>query len=120
MKGFMPAALALLTFAQQPLHAQKNSVTKQQANAKEAVITYGIRNNGKEMPGANLKLFIKDGKATLVQGNGGREQQYRTTASRQACSCFPWKTATISLKTIFQLRGSDATSRHRYHPGPAV
>lgn len=40
-----------------------------------AVITYGIRYNGKEMPGAGLKLIVQGTKARLQPGGNGKQKE---------------------------------------------
>lgn len=77
LRGIIPAALTLLCVIQQA-QAQKNGVIKKNATATEAVVTYGIRNNGKEQPGYALRLIIKNGHATVTSGGNmrQREQQY--------------------------------------------
>jgi hypothetical protein len=67
--------LAGLAIAMPRASAQKK---KKQPNRTEAVVTYGFRNNGKEMPGPGLQLFIRNNQAHIVPSSNKpqKEQQY--------------------------------------------
>ncbi|WP_295126389.1 PNGase F N-terminal domain-containing protein [uncultured Chitinophaga sp.] len=98
MRGIIPAAIVLLCAAQLPLSAQKNSVTKKNSTVTEAVVTYGIRANGKEQPGSSLKLFIRNGQAHIVQGNNReKEQQYIDYAENATLQVLSLEDGSVSV-----------------------
>lgn len=81
MKVFL-LALAGWLITLQPANAQKK---KKQASRTAAVVTYGFRNNGKDMPGPGLKLFISNNQAHVLPHSNKpqKEQQYLQLAEKQ-------------------------------------
>lgn len=75
-------ALAGWMMTMQPANAQKK---KKQVSRAEAVVTYGFRNNGKEMPGPGLQLFIRNNQAHVLPHSNKpqKEQQYLQLADKQ-------------------------------------
>ncbi|WP_143308745.1 PNGase F N-terminal domain-containing protein [Chitinophaga vietnamensis] len=71
MKGFL-VWITGLAIATQPVLAQQ-----QRTDSASAVITYGFRSNGKDIPGNSLQLLIDHGRAHLAPGGPAqKEQQY--------------------------------------------
>ncbi|UYQ92904.1 peptide-N-glycosidase F-related protein [Chitinophaga horti] len=100
MIRFMSATLAVLCFAQLPSFAQKNSEPKKNNAAKEAVITYASKSNGREMQGNPVRIFIKNDKVAFSQ-TGGRERQYLDYSQKSSLQLLTLDDGTYLLKKPF-------------------